>query len=164
MRVFTRPALLLHPSLGPGQALPLPGGHAPQAAWTSRHPPSNPRLCSLSHLAESPQELLPESCLLRNSGWFGSHTCLLVVAPWKKLNSEGRGLCQGLCQGLVFRRGVVPVSDLLTPAVCLAPGLTTPRSVILIQQPSQTLRPLGDCSLKPPSLVVWALALNGNPG
>lgn len=158
--MLTRPALFLHPSLGPGQALPLPGGHAPQAAWTSRHPPSNPRLCSLSHLAKSPQELLPESLLLRNSGWFGCHTCLLVVAPWKKLNSGGRGLCQGL----IFRRGVVPVSGLLTPAGCLAPGLTTPHSVILIQHPSQTLRPLGDSSLKPRPLVVWALALKGNPG
>lgn len=162
--MLTRPALFLHPSLGPGQALPLPGGHAPQAAWMSRHPPSNPCLCSLFHLAESPQELLPESCLLRNSGRFGCHTCLLVVAPWKKLNSGGRGLFQGLCQGLVFRRGVVPVSDLLTPAGGLAPGLTTPHSVTLIQHPSQTLRPLGDSSLKPRSLVVWALALKGNPG
>ena len=92
---------------------PPPSPPSAQAAML-QHPPSAPHLSSLSHLADSPQELLPEGCSLRSRGCFWSCTCPLVVAPWE---SEGtKQWCQGLFWFLVCGRWSVGHRLQLSPA------------------------------------------------
>lgn len=80
-----RPALPLLLSRGPGQVLLVPGrppgGGRAGLGLTATDLHS--RLCSFSHLAKSPQELLPEGYLLRSRSCFWCPTCPSVVAPGK---------------------------------------------------------------------------------
>lgn len=60
-----------------------PSGGRPRPPSAALHSP----LCSFSHLAKSPQELLPEGYLLRSGRCFLSRTRPLVATPGKKWRS-----------------------------------------------------------------------------
>lgn len=151
---------------------PPPSPPSAQAAML-QHPPSAPHLSSLSHLADSPQELLLEGCLLRSRGWFWSWHMPLggcSVGEWgNKAVVSGPVLAPRLWQMV----GWSPTSALTSP-INFRPSdprpyqLQTPRAdpipqvLFFFSSSSQTLRWTSVLCLG--LLDVWAQGLNRNPG